>query len=1192
MKKGILFLILSVLTLGAWADTYTPLEWIDYTGDDFEHTRACYYETGYTPNFNTRVEFLCQGYTDDTKWRAICYGRTSHTDGFSIYRCDYGNQFGYFVGGSVNNHVGSYVKNTNYRIVADVKSMLVNGINVKSTDRTEDNYVGPGEETMTLFSGHRDWPFKGRIYYFNIYEGNELKHAFVPVLKNGTTPCFKCTVCNDYKEPHGSGFGYNQLTYTPVEYIEYTSGGNDNQVSRTFDTGYVPNEKTKVEVKFRPTGQNNWGAIFSGRNKEPETGISLYHNNTEKWLGYFVGKYKKDEYAEIATNWTTDYTAVCSLNGIKLNGTDQSATNAQWASTTRAITIFSNPEKDQIFLGRIYYFKIYEDEDLKHNFIPVKASDNSVGFYDTVDKKYITTRTTTDSQYFTASSSWNGTDDAILPSFKYGGSYSAYTWTKVSTEDYGNGEANNSHFNTIVEIPGDDSNGKKWFDVDYLMPITSSIEWQLGNSVLPSNWATGNKYGDVYVRRNFIIASGTSLPGTIYMPTPHDDAPCEYYINGTPVWSRTGTEPSVKGWYEDEVVRLTDAQKALIKTDGTVNVFAFHVHQNWGGRYADGGLYGAAGTDGTPSKKFTDNDNRRYLEETIALAESEGVDASIIDYGKEKQNFLQDASVALEKLRIARKRHYAERRSEAFVGSAPEAGKDYYLYNVGQRQFLGGGNDWGTTLSLVYASNAMTLEADGNKFKINSHRVIYGRNVGYVSSNGYIDSEQPASFTFSETSSGSKTYTISYESGKYLGYKASTYNRVVVDNTDASSTDNHWKLISKAEFDELQNKATVSAPVDATYLISNPGYERGMARGDWTYVGCSTEGLNDNYQNDTNYPDYVVTGNDGGEISVSRTLTGLKPGIYKVSVQACYRDGWNAACAWNHYNGTQHRNAKLIAGNKVADIKTLAECGGKVPGITTNLDNASLEAIIGGFPDTGPEAAEFFEVGQFWTSVDNVLVGSDGQLTIAVKRESGDHIDGDWVAVDNWRLTYLGPTSESVSVTNAGYATYCSNRALDFTNTDIKAYVGTKNGDKLTFTPINQVPANTGLLLAYEGGKTEDVPVIASASAIAENCLVGVNEETTIDGNDYILNKINDGVGFYKAGSWTTLGAHKAYIPAAVGNGVKGFTIDFDDDATGISLMEDGRSQMEDGAIYNVAGQRLSKTQKGINIVNGKKILK
>ena len=42
---------------------------------------------------------------------------------------------------------------------------------------------------------------------------------------------------------------------------------------------------------------------------------------------------------------------------------------------------------------------------------------------------------------------------------------------------------------------------------------------------------------------------------------------------------------------------------------------------------------------------------------------------------------------------------------------------------------------------------------------------------------------------------------------------------------------------------------------------------------------------------------------------------------------------------------------------------------------------------------------------------------------------------------------------------------------------------------------------------------------------------------------------------------------------------------------TGISLTEEGRSQMEDGAIYNLAGQRLSKTQRGINIVGGRKVV-
>ncbi len=41
---------------------------------------------------------------------------------------------------------------------------------------------------------------------------------------------------------------------------------------------------------------------------------------------------------------------------------------------------------------------------------------------------------------------------------------------------------------------------------------------------------------------------------------------------------------------------------------------------------------------------------------------------------------------------------------------------------------------------------------------------------------------------------------------------------------------------------------------------------------------------------------------------------------------------------------------------------------------------------------------------------------------------------------------------------------------------------------------------------------------------------------------------------------------------------------------TGISSLEDGSGMMEDGDIYNLAGQRLSKPQRGINIIGRKKI--
>ena len=69
--------------------------------------------------------------------------------------------------------------------------------------------------------------------------------------------------------------------------------------------------------------------------------------------------------------------------------------------------------------------------------------------------------------------------------------------------------------------------------------------------------------------------------------------------------------------------------------------------------------------------------------------------------------------------------------------------------------------------------------------------------------------------------------------------------------------------------------------------------------------------------------------------------------------------------------------------------------------------------------------------------------------------------------------------------------------------------------------------------------------------------------------------------------------ANRAYLEASKLNnsGVKGFALDFEDDATSIQTIDNGQ-QTTEGAIYNVAGQRMNKMQKGINIINGKKILK
>ena len=168
-------------------------------------------------------------------------------------------------------------------------------------------------------------------------------------------------------------------------------------------------------------------------------------------------------------------------------------------------------------------------------------------------------------------------------------------------------------------------------------------------------------------------------------------------------------------------------------------------------------------------------------------------------------------------------------------------------------------------------------------------------------------------------------------------------------------------------------------------------------------------------------------------------------------------------------------------------------------------------------------------------------------------------------------------------VGDAGYATLYDTTTGYELNGDVKAFVATTESTWLKLTEIESVPESTPVVLegTYYNKLAANLPAINIA-----NDLKGTDADTAADGTMYILAKGADGVGFYKAEG--TIPAGKAYFQST--SGVKAFFFD-GDDATGISLMEDGRSQMEDGAIYNIAGQRIQKMQKGINIINGKKVL-
>ena len=206
---------------------------------------------------------------------------------------------------------------------------------------------------------------------------------------------------------------------------------------------------------------------------------------------------------------------------------------------------------------------------------------------------------------------------------------------------------------------------------------------------------------------------------------------------------------------------------------------------------------------------------------------------------------------------------------------------------------------------------------------------------------------------------------------------------------------------------------------------------------------------------------------------------------------------------------------------------------------------------------------------------------------IYTKKSSGNVALGNISLISNYKA----------KVTSVGYATFAAPAALDFSETAIKAYIAKANGTTgVTFHQIDKVPANTGVLLVKENGTTEVIPaLIGDADATTGNVFkVGTGAAVTSeDGTlrNYILNKVGDVLGFYRAAG-QVVATDKAYIQIDEANGnVKGFiALPGFEDETGIHEMVNGTSV--NGKWYNLSGQRVNRAQKGIFIVNGKKVAK
>ena len=200
----------------------------------------------------------------------------------------------------------------------------------------------------------------------------------------------------------------------------------------------------------------------------------------------------------------------------------------------------------------------------------------------------------------------------------------------------------------------------------------------------------------------------------------------------------------------------------------------------------------------------------------------------------------------------------------------------------------------------------------------------------------------------------------------------------------------------------------------------------------------------------------------------------------------------------------------------------------------------------------------------------------------------------------------LIPATVSKTITSAGWATYCSPYALDFTNAIANldaAYIVTGGADGvLEMTEVKGiVPANTGLLLKGEGDVAFPVASSDANVDVSANKLEGVTANTVIaaEAGYVLMNDATNGLGFYLNSKAFTVGANTAYLPAGFdvtsarfflldGGKTTSISEQFLDEPSGKAE----RTVNSEKLVYDLQGRRVNSSLKpGLYIMSGKKVV-
>ena len=206
-----------------------------------------------------------------------------------------------------------------------------------------------------------------------------------------------------------------------------------------------------------------------------------------------------------------------------------------------------------------------------------------------------------------------------------------------------------------------------------------------------------------------------------------------------------------------------------------------------------------------------------------------------------------------------------------------------------------------------------------------------------------------------------------------------------------------------------------------------------------------------------------------------------------------------------------------------------------------------------------------------------------------------DHCSGNNCAEHDLILEEV--TELPLTITAALFATFYAPVAVELPEA-VNAHTVSINGEWAVLSEgFKTVPANTGVILSGEAGEYN--ASITSTETTVESGLEGTVAKSVITKENgkqyYILGYIDNVAGLYTPvysntdDTKFTNGSHKAYLAVKGANGAASYSFRFDDGTTGIEGVTSASGKVE--AIYDLQGRKVTAPDKGMYIIDGKKVL-